>query len=189
MSNQHPPSHPLRSSQIKMTDTQPTLIDFKSIRTVNIIGITEEKLEEIFQCAYQGQYTKILYETGKAIVTCCDHWTAVYFYLNHKSVYPDHIHDLDVAFHVEEGQLIDPATIPNYISDPLGPDEIDVSEDYITPEDYDEPDEDDDRAMYEHPDLCQVCHRDYIDYRGRCEYCRDMNIGRYGSSRRRCAVF
>ncbi len=167
-----------------MTDTQPTLIDFKSIRTVNIIGITEEKLEEIFQHAYRGQYTKILYEDGKAIVTCCDHWTAVYFYLNHKSVYPDAKYDLNVAFHVEEGQLIDPATIPIYISDPLDPDEIDESEVYSTPEDYNEPDEDDDRNEYEHPDLCQVCHRDYIDYRGRCEYCMDMNNGRYGSSHR-----
>jgi hypothetical protein len=172
-----------------MTNTQPTLIDFKSIRTVNIIGITEEKLEEIFQCAYQGQYTKILYEDGKAIVTCCDHWTAVYFYLDHKSVYPDHKHDLDVAFHVEEGQLIDPATIPIYISDPVGPDEVVEPKDYAEPKDYDEPDEDDDRTMYEHPDLCQVCHRDYIDYRGRCEYCRDMHIGHYGSSRRRGIVF
>lgn len=142
-----------------MTDTQPTLVDFNTLCTVNIIGITEEELENTFQYAYPDQYTKILYEDGKAIVTCRCHWTAEYFYVDHK-------HRLDLAWHVEEGQMIDPATIPIYISNPVE-------------EGYDEYEQEENEYEYaidrNDPDLCQNCHLDYIYKFELCEHCNYMN--------------
>ena len=161
-----------------MTEAKTTLIDFNTICTVNIIGITEEELENMFQYTYPDQFTKILYEDGKAIVTCPCHWTAMYFYLDHK-------HHVNIAWHVEEGQMIDPATIPIYISNPQDPDEVDESYICNEPEGYEEQEDDDCRNEYDHPDICPTCRQDYIDYRGRCQCCTEMHIGLFGSSRRR----
>lgn len=148
-----------------MSDTTSTLIDFNTIYTLNIVGITEADLENLFQYAYPDQFTKILYEDGKAIVTCPCHWKALYFYMDYKD-------SVNIAWHIEDGQMIDSTTIPLYISDPIREgDESEHEEEYKEREEYEEEEEYDDR--YGHNDLCEMCHADYTDYRGQCEHCDD----------------
>ena len=158
-----------------MTEATPTLIDFNTICTVNIVGITEAELEHLFQYAYPEQFTKILYDNGNAIITCSCHWTALYFYL-------DYNHHVNIAWHEEDGQTIDPTTIPVYISNPEEDgDESENKEEYHEREEYDDREDYDDR--YGHDDLCRVCGQEYVDY-SRCEHCDDMNRTFHSSQRR-----
>ena len=158
-----------------MTEATPTLVDFNTICTVNIVGITEKKLDDLFLYAYPDQFTKILYENGNAIVTCPCHWKAIYFYMDYKDT-------VNIAWHIEDGQTIDPTTIPLYISDPIR--EGDESEHEEEQEEYEEYEEEEHEDRYDHPDLCPTCSQDYIDYRGRCENCRDINHTLYSSQHR-----
>ena len=145
-----------------MTEQRETLIPFQSLHVLIMSNVTESDIESLFRYDLPEDYPRILFENGFATIYCRNHRTAY----NLKNIYGD-LYTIDWA--LEEGQRLDPTTIPVEEYETQQRQTVREEQEVQDEEEYDEYDEE------EHPDMCQQCHRDYVDYRGRCEYCRDMN--------------
>jgi hypothetical protein len=139
-----------------MSEATPKMVPYTSLSRVLITPISEQEVDERFRHAHQPYYPRILCENNFCVVMCASHEIALTF-MDTFRYNPGQI----VDWYLEEGEEIDPSTLPPWLTSAEAEDEL---------ESFSDEEED-------HPDLCQFCMRDYVDSWGRCESC---DYGRCG---------
>lgn len=128
-------------------------INLKNVLVIK--NITESYIDKHFHYRLPIDVPHIIFDNGTAIVFCRDENTTMTIYYSIYSYYERKEYGIEIEAYLENGQQYERSQL--YI---IKPDE-----------NINESCEDDDEEE-DHPDLCQICRRDYVDWRGRCEYCR-----------------
>ncbi len=129
------------------------MIPYTSLCRVLITPMPELEVDERFRHVHRPSYPRILWENDFCVVTCASHETALMFMHTFRRN-PGQ----EMLWYLEDGEEIDPATLPPGLARAATEDELESFPD----EDYEEED---------HPDLCSFCRRDYVNPWGRCESC------------------
>ncbi len=172
-----PPSFLTRTKSRTMSEAL-TMIPYTSLCRVLITPMPAVEVDERFRHIYRPYYPRIQWENDFCVVTCASHDIALMFMETFRRN-PGQ----EMQWYLEGDEEIDPATLPPGLA--RAEEEGADSEDTIAlaEEGDDEEYAYDDEEYEDHPDLCQVCMRDYVDPWGNCQHCV-MSLDMYGRRRR-----
>lgn len=135
--------------------TEPISVPYDQLCSVRFDGVDLQWVDVTFRHANPLLVLRVRYEDGVAVAECLTHEIA------DELLWHQYIQGVDAKLCLEDGRTVGWHT------------------DYVPPEDAPEAEEDDADPYdsYEEDEragMCMTCRRDYLDHRGRCEYCDDM---------------
>jgi hypothetical protein len=132
------------------------LVPVREVCSVRFDGVSMEWVDRHFYHEDPDQILRVLYEDGLAVAECACHGIA-------RRLLEDHLRTgVDADWYLEPGQSLD-----------MSSKEDDEWDDEDT---YSYNSEEEDEAM----GRCMRCRRDYLDHRGRCQYCNEMEQSIFG---------